>query len=133
MFEYHGWATVSDSLDDETDAADGLSRETYARVAELISTINVEGWQVADIRVANGSCHVWLAGLRNHRQSEVLNTFRAIAAVAPWSYGILNVFDDEDASEGSDWVTWVMKRGSVERHPDRFLSPHVGVVKDHFD
>lgn len=132
MFEYHGWATVRDSLDGESQAADCLTQVVYNAVAEVLASVN-DDFQVADLRVVNGSCHVWLSGLRNHRQSSVIDVFRDVATAAPWSYGVLYVHDDEAEEDANRWVTWVMKRGAVTPHRDGFLSPHVGEVEDELD
>ena len=132
MFEYHGWAAVYDSLDSPSGAADGLTQAAYDAVAVALARVRND-FQVADQRVVNGSCHVWLAGYRNHRQDAVIEVFREIAAAAPWSYGILYVHDDEAGDDSNRWITWVMKRGSVTPHPDGFLSPHIGEVDDQID
>ena len=90
--------------------------------------------QTADLRIANGSAHLWMAGLRNHRQDTVVEAFRRIADAAPWSYGLLHVYDDEARGANENrWVAWVMKRGSVAPEADPYLSPHVGVVEDDLD
>jgi hypothetical protein len=132
VFEYHGWATVRDSLDDGYEAADCLSQGAYDAVADALARADSD-LQVADLRVVNGSCHVWLAGLRIHRQNSVIDAFGAIAKAAPWSYGVLYVYDDEAEDDANRWVTWVMKRGVVAAHADGFLSPHVGEVEDDLD
>jgi hypothetical protein len=129
VFEYHGWATVRDSLDGGSEAADGLSQAAYDAVADVLVRV-VNDFQVADLRVVNASCHVWLAGLRNHRQDDVIQVFREIAAEARWSYGVLYVYDDEAEDDDNRWITWVMKRGAVTATPDGLLSPYVGEVED---
>ncbi|MGW7683049.1 Imm7 family immunity protein [Kribbella sp. NPDC054772] len=126
MFEYHGWATLRDSEDGYDGAADDLTHATYDAVQKEIADLRND-LQVADLRIANGSAHLWLAGLRNHRQRDVIEVFQRIAGIAPWSYGLLHVYDDEDQNR---WITWVMKRGSVTPEADSYLSPHVGVVED---
>ncbi|WP_028050521.1 Imm7 family immunity protein [Cellulomonas sp. URHD0024] len=132
MFEYHGWATVLDSLDEDTEDCYCLTQRGYDAVAAALPPVRNE-LQVADLRVVNGSYHLWLAGFRNHRQESVIAAFRDIAAAAPWSYGVLHVHDDEAPGEQNRWVTWVMKRGAVTPHPDSLLSPHVGEVEDDFE
>lgn len=104
MFEYHGWATVRDSLDGDCEAADDLTHAAYNAVADALARVD-NRLQVADLCVVNGSCHMWLAGLRNHRQGAVIDVFRDIAATAPWSYGVLYVYDDEDGDNTNRWVT----------------------------
>ncbi|MFB6720698.1 Imm7 family immunity protein [Kribbella sp. NPDC056345] len=130
MFEYHGWATVRAAGEVDGGPADDLSRDAYDAVLAELAVLRND-WQTADLRISNGSAHVWLAGLRNHRQRAVIEGFGRIARLAPGSYGVLYVYDDEAAGEESNrWVAWVMKRGSVSSEADSFLSPHVGVVED---
>ena len=105
MFEYHGWATVRDSLEGDSKAAEGLTHAAYNAVADALARADND-FQVADLRVVNGSCHVWLAGLRNHRQNALIDVFRDIAAAAPWSCGVLYIHDDEAGDDANRWVTW---------------------------
>ncbi|NIK59388.1 Imm7 family immunity protein [Kribbella shirazensis] len=132
VFEYHGWATLRDSQDDWTtgEAADNLSKTAYDAVASAIADVRND-LQLADLRVVNGSAQLWLAGLRNHRQDDVIEVFQRIAQAAPWSYGMLHVYDDEVQGENQNrWVVWVMKRGLALPEADPYLSPHIGVVED---
>ncbi len=129
MFEYHGWVTVRDSLDGDCEAADCLTHATHNAVVDVLGRVRND-LQFADIRVVNGSCHVLLSGLRNHRQDAVIDVYREVATAAPWSYGVLYIQDDESGDDANRWVTWVMKRGAITPHPDRFLSPHIGEVED---
>jgi hypothetical protein len=131
VFEYHGWATLRDSLDAfSSGTADDLSESAYDAVAKELADVR-NGLQTADLRIVNGSAHLWIAGLRNHRQDSVIAAFRRIAQAAPLSYGLLHVYDDEARGDDENrWVAWVMKRGTVVREPDQHLSPHVDVVED---
>ena len=130
MFEYHGWATLRDAQDAFGGKADDLSQGAYDAVLKEIADVR-NALQTADLRIANGSAHLWMAGLRNHRQDAVVEAFRKIAQVAPWSYGLLHVYDDEaDGENKHRWVGWVMKRGTVVPEADPYLSPHIGVVED---
>jgi hypothetical protein len=133
VFEYHGWATIRDAQDAFGGKADDLSEDGYDAVTREIADLRND-LQTADLRIANGSAHLWIAGLRNHRQDDVVEAFRKIAQAAPWSYGILHVYDDEAQDENQNrWVAWVMKRGSVVPETDPHLSPHVGVAEDDLD
>lgn len=137
MFEYHGWATLRDSLPwlrppgtPHPGGADALTRSTLTIVQAEIETVRND-FQIAEVQVLNGSAQLRLAGLRNHRRPAVIEVFRRVAEVAPWSYGMLHVFDDElDGENGNRWVAYVMKRGSVTEEIDPHLSPHIDVVED---
>ena len=133
MFEYHGWATIRDTQDTFGGKADDLSQSAYDAVVRELTGAQNE-LQTADLRISNGSAHLWMSGLRNHRQDAVIEAFRRIAHAAPWSYGMLHVYDDEARGENENrWVVWVMKRGSVVPEADPYLSPHIGVVEDDLD
>ena len=134
MFEYHGWATVCAATEvDDGGPADDLSQDMHDAVLAELADLRNE-LETADLRISNGSAHVWLAGLRNHRQDDVIDAFGRIAELAPGSYGVLYVHDDEAWGEDSNrWVAWVMKRRAVTAEADPFLSPHVGVVEDEYD
>jgi hypothetical protein len=103
VFEYHGWATLRDSADSFGGQADDLSHAAYDAVTREIAALRND-LQVADLRIANGSAHLWIAGLRNHRQDAVIEAFREVARLAPWSYGLLHVHDDE-APGDEKWET----------------------------
>jgi hypothetical protein len=128
MFEFHGWATLRDSAGTE-DLHDDPSAATIAAVRELVAQAGGHN-RVADLRGANGDWHLWIAGFHNHRQPAITDLFEQVAALAPGSYGLLHIHDDEDPGKDNDWIVWVMRRGRVTQEPDRFLSPHIGAVED---
>ena len=108
-------------------AAEARQRDAEAQVARLIAAAAGAANETADVRPANGSVHVWLAGSHNHRDGAATGLFRAIARAAPGSYGVMYVLDDDVSST---WERWVMRRGTVSRETDASLSPHIGVVED---
>lgn len=73
---------------------------------------------------------VWLAGYRNHRNAHVLETWRTIGQLAPGSYGLLYVQDDEDEGRDNSWVVYAMTRGQVTEGTDAWLSPVVPTLQD---
>ena len=83
-----------------------------------------------DARLANGDLHLWVAGFRNHRDDVVFEILNRVASIAPGSYGILHVHDDEDTSDPNAWARWVLVRGRVRRELETALSPHIGAVED---
>lgn len=126
MYEWHGWATIRDTAtvgDVEEDPSPAALSRVRALLAEQAAVAN----ETADLRVANGEYHLWLAGMHNHQAPGILGLYRAVAAVAPGSYGILYTRDDDVSNY---WDRWVMRRGQVCRQQDHDLSPHVGLVED---
>jgi hypothetical protein len=108
-------------------AADTHQRDVEAQVAQVIAQVERIVNETVDLRRANGSLHLWLAGSHNHRDKTAIDLFRLIAESAPGSYGVMYVHDP-DVSD--IWERWVMRRGRVERETDSSLSPHIGMVED---
>lgn len=130
MYEWHGWATILASAGLEDDAvADSRQRQVEAQVAELVERAQGVANETADVRFANGSVHLWLAGSHNHRQESVIELFRSIAELAPGSYGVMYVLE----LDAGDWERWVMRRGRVVSEADTSLSPHIGMAEDRPD
>jgi hypothetical protein len=128
MFESHGWATIVASPGPEDDrAAEARQRETEAQLRTVIAEVARVDNETVDLRVANGELHLWLAGSHNHRSPSVVELFRSIAGIAPGSYGVMYVLDDD---LGDNWQRWVMRRGRVVHEVDTSLSPHIGMVED---
>jgi hypothetical protein len=135
MFEFHGWATIHDRASWETEEqglfANDPDEQTIRAVRNLMCVFDGTANHVTDLRGVNGDWHLWIAGYHNHADSRVLDFYRATAEVAPGSYGVLYVHDDEvPGPDGNRWTAWVMKRGGITREDDTFLSPHIGVVED---
>ena len=128
VFEWHGWATIVASPGTEDDAAaEARQREAEAWVAQIVAGAAGVTNETLDLRSANGSLHLWLAGSHNHRDEAVIDLFRSIAEGAPGSYGVMYVLDDDVSST---WERLVMRRGTVSPESDTSLSPHIGVVED---
>jgi Immunity protein 7 len=108
------------------------SDATVHRVRQLLANapVAVDLGSVADLRYSTGDWHVWLAALRNHRQPLVLELFAQIGQLAPGSYRLLHVHDDEDQEHRNDWLCRTMLRGRVECSPEQRLSPHFGQLED---
>ncbi|MBA3741876.1 Imm7 family immunity protein [Sporichthya sp.] len=79
---------------------------------------------------ANGSWRLHLSGLRNHRQQLVVDLWQRVGELAPASYGLLYIQDDEDPAHGNEWVAWPLRRGSTRAEADPFLSPVVPALQD---
>lgn len=134
MFEFHGWATIRDLAswkdDEEALFTADPSEQTLSDLRNLMGDFESVRNQVIDLRPANGEWHLWIAGFHNHRANRVTAFFEAVAALAPGSYGLLYVQDDEAGDDGNVWIPWVMKRGRVTREKDAFLSPRTPTTED---
>lgn len=135
MYEYHGWVSLRDSAGDDDEL---VSAATVTAVTELLDASSLCVY-LADVREVNGAHVVTVAGFPNHAPADVLETYCRIAELAPGSYGVLDVYDDEAGPATGDgfrpddnntWFSYVMARGTVRRHRNPWLSPHVPTVED---
>lgn len=127
MFEYHGWITIYESAGDDDGDPLALVERIRRRVDE------VAGPYLLDLRFVNGVPSLHLAGFPNHRGlhgGDVEALFAAVGALAPGSYGLLYVRDDESADHANEFRVFRMARGRVTEHADPFLSPCVPTVED---
>jgi len=75
---------------------------------------------------------VRVIGGNAHADARVLYLFHDVARLAPGSYGLLYIHDDEDPERDTTnrWTSHVLARGAVTAVPDPFLSPIIEVVED---
>ena len=126
MFEYHGWATLHLSPGEENEHELAEFAEDLRRRIDKFG----DGSGVCDVRVVNAYWHVWFAGTPNHGHDNVLQLFPYIAQHAPGSYGLLYVWDDEDADHDNVFRVYRLARGRVEVTADPFLSPCEPTIVD---
>ncbi|MFH8470711.1 Imm7 family immunity protein [Streptomyces sp. NPDC017991] len=129
MFEYRGWITVGETAADEDDEprlqqiVDGLR----LRIARMDSPY------LLDLRWMNGEPFIHLGGSSNHRSSpNVDELFEHVAVVAPGSYGLLHVRDDEEPGHENEVRVLRLVRGMVTQHTEALLSPCIPTVEDPF-
>jgi hypothetical protein len=94
MYECHGWVTVIDSPGGDAEVFERLARRVELRIEEIGSEN-----PFAALHVLNGCYRVQIDGYSNHRNSgaEALEEmFDWIPTIAPGSYGLLFIWDDEN-------------------------------------
>ncbi|MDX3696393.1 Imm7 family immunity protein [Streptomyces europaeiscabiei] len=129
MFEYHGWITVRESAVDDDDEARlrQIVDELQLRIAQTASPY------LLDLRWMNGEPFIHLGGHSNHRSSpDVVELFKHVAVVAPGSYGLLHVRDDEDPGHENEVRVLRLVRGRVTQHAEALLSPCIPTLEDPF-
>ncbi|WP_433151928.1 Imm7 family immunity protein [Actinomadura nitritigenes] len=126
MFEYHGWLTIQSSAGDEED-------EDLLAAHNVVDRVVRESG-LGTLRMVNGMSQFHISGFVNHRAGEgqeVVDLFQYVGKLAPGSYGLLYIRDDEDAGgRVNEFQALVMKRGTVSQHPDPFLSPCIPEIED---
>ncbi|PZG13252.1 Imm7 family immunity protein [Nonomuraea aridisoli] len=126
MFEYHGWVTIRDTAGPEEDPA-RLTRQ-IEEIQERLARLGDYG--LLDLRWMNGTPFLHLAGNPNRRGAwgqEIIGLFARVGEIAPGSFGLLYVLDDESDEEVR---VFRMARGEVTEHADPFLSPVVPTLED---
>ncbi|MEU1605684.1 Imm7 family immunity protein [Micromonospora matsumotoense] len=129
MFEYHGWITLRST-------ADAVDDDPPLRLDEIRNLINgFTGYGLMDLRPTNGAHHVHLGGFPNHRGTrgaDVVDLFTRIGRLAPGSYGLLYVHDDEDPEHNLAFRVHRLVRGTVSEHADHLLSPAIPTLEDDY-
>jgi hypothetical protein len=129
MFEYHGWITVRETATDDDDEPRlrQIVDELHLHLAQMDSPY------LLDLRWMYGEPFIHLGGYSNHRSSpDVVELFERVAVVAPGSYGLLHVMDDEDPEHENEVRVLRLVRGRVTQHTEALLSPYIPTVEDPF-
>ncbi len=126
-FEFHGWAIIRESYNKEGECEARL-KEAMAAIGSFIDN---EFDFPAKAFATNGQYHLMMSGNSNHYRDGPLQLFSLIRDIAPGSYGLLHIHDDEDR-DGWDnhFQVWVLKKGSLERCRDTLLSPYIPEVEE---
>lgn len=127
MFEYHGWITLRST-------AEALDDEPPLRLDEIRTLVDeLAGYALMDLQPMNGTDYIHLGGSPNHRGqhgAEVIDLFTKVGRLAPGSYGLLYVHDDEDPEHRQDFRVFRLVRGVVTEHADHLLSPVIPTLED---
>lgn len=129
MFEYHGWVTIQATSTGEDECA--LLERIVERVRRAVRDFG--DLELADLRWVNGVPLLHLGGMDKHGATmapELLDLFTRVGELAPGSYGLLHVWDDQDVERDNDFRVYRMVRGQVSEHADTLLSPVAPVVVD---
>jgi Immunity protein 7 len=123
VLEYHGWATIRDTTEADADADEAALQRGTARIRTLMSEYGPFG--LLDLRWLNGTPFLTVAGHRDRRSAEGAEAVRLLAMVgrvAPASYGLLHLRDDEDVRNGGGFRVFRLAGGEVTEHAEVLLS-----------
>ncbi|MFB9924265.1 Imm7 family immunity protein [Amycolatopsis halotolerans] len=127
MFEYHGWISLHST-------AEAVDDEPPLRLGEIQALVDdLAGYALIDLQPMNGSYCIHLGGHPNHRGqqgAEVIELFAKVGRLAPGSYGLLYVHDDEHPEHHSGFRVFRLVRGEVTEHADHLLSPVIPTLED---
>ncbi|MFJ7219407.1 Imm7 family immunity protein [Amycolatopsis sp. NPDC098790] len=127
MFEYHGWITLRST-------AEALDDEPPLRLDEIRTLVDeLAGYALMDFQPMNGTYYIHLGGNPNRRGqhgAEVVDLFAKVGQLAPGSYGLLYLHDDEDPEHMLSFRVFRLARGMVTEHADHLLSPVIPTLED---
>lgn len=131
MVELHGWALIRESFTADSEE-DNIGR-IVSSLSQEIKKLEIDE-KLLRIVYCNGEASVTATKFANHFSDDIkgiINFFKHITLVAPGSYGLLYLHDDEDTN-GFDnaFQVFVLSKGCFELHQDSFLSPYIPVVED---
>ena len=132
MVEVHGWFTVREAFREEDEADDALL-DAISRIEAKIENLNKFNL-FATMLSQNGAHNLLINGNFNHldsRWKEVTDLVELVARIAPGSFGILHVHNDEDETGlDNQFQAVVMKKGELQTHVEQKLSPVLGELEE---
>lgn len=131
MVELHGWALIRENF--VADSEEDNIERIVSRFRTEIRKLEIDE-KLLRMDYCNGEAVVTATKLANHYSDDIkgiIDFFKQIAFVAPGSYGLLYLYNDEDTN-GFDNVfqVFVLSKGSFVLHRDPFLSPYIPGVED---
>ncbi|MGW4396475.1 Imm7 family immunity protein [Amycolatopsis nivea] len=132
MFEYHGWVTIAATATGDDDAA--LLERLVERVHRSLN--NTTMLDLVDLRWSAGLPMLHLGGLDKHGGAitpQLLETFARVGELAPGSYGLLHIWDDQHPEHDNAFQVYRMARGQLTEQKDEHLSPIAPTVLDTYE
>ena len=131
MVELHGWALIRENF--TVDNEDLNLDYIINYLTQEIKKLDVDK-DLLRISMCNGESSLIVNKFTNHFSDdikEILDLFKLIATIAPGSYGLLYLRDDEDKTGFSnDFQVFVLSKGSFKQQKDPFLSPCIPMIED---
>jgi hypothetical protein len=129
VLEYHGWVTIQATATGYHEPA--LLDRIVERVRRAVR--DFAGLDLVDLRWVNGLPVLHFGGADKHGATmapELLDLFTRIGELAPGSYGLLHVWDDQDLLHDNEFRVHRMARGQVTENADTLLSPIAPTIVD---
>ena len=122
MFEYHGWVTIQATTSGDDDAA--LLERLVDRVHRALrDSADVD---LIDLRWSAGMPMLHFGGFDKHGEGlapALLSLFTRAGELAPGSYGLLHIWNDQDPEHDNEFQVYRMARGQVTEREDPHLTP----------
>lgn len=133
MVELHGWALIRENF---TACNEELHTEQIiSQLNQKIENLGIEK-NLLQINYSNGEAFLTATKFANHFSDdikEIVNLFETVASIAPGSYGLLYLHDDEDTAGFSNaFKVFVLSKGTFILRHDPFLSPCIPILEDNY-
>lgn len=135
MIELHGWLTIRNHYDGSDEFDDNsVINELMEKIKTKINE-NLFDDKMIQLDFHNGSLCLSMTLYTNHFGGACQNVFsliRYISDIAPGSYGLVYLYDDEDENgHENTFQVFVLAKGRLTKHQDTFLSPLNPKVEDY--
>ncbi|OPX41941.1 hypothetical protein CLHUN_42010 [Ruminiclostridium hungatei] len=131
MVELHGWALIRENF--TTDNEDVNLEQIINHLVQEIEKLDIDK-TLLQIVYSNGEASLTATKFTNHFSDDIKNIvglFERIATLAPGSYGLLYLRNDEDTDGFNNaFQVFVLSRGILKLQQDPFLSPYCPTVED---
>lgn len=129
MIEVHGWVMLREGTSPENEELN---------LDKIIEQINVKNkslqWNDIEVKVLNGKYYLEFTIIHNRKTSKIdecIEYIEFIGFIAPGSYGIIYMLDDEDINgKENEFQVFTLIRGKLEKKKDSYLSPFIPTVED---
>ena len=129
MLEYHAWVTLRES---PREVDEGNLNRIVAEIRRELADWDSFNPK-SSLQPVNGTYFLTVTGSANHLSSHIERCRRLlelVAKIAPGSYGLFYVWDDEDPAHANEFRVWVLARGTLQPRSDPFLSPCIPTFED---
>lgn len=131
MVELHGWALLRENF--TADNEDTQIEQIVSRIAQDVEDTKIES-NLLRIEYSNAEATLTATRFTNHLSDDItriIDLFKRVASIAPGSYGLLYLHNDEDTTGLSNaFQVYVLSKGTVTLQQDPFLSPFFPTVEE---
>ena len=130
MIELHGWVTIRETYEAtfwEEDHIEMIVQNIQDEIDKLRYFKPV-------LKAMNGDYYLEFSVFSNRKDSrsqEIFELYKRIGEIAPGSYGLIYLYDDEDTvGKQNLFQVFSLARGIVKEREDSFLSPVIPTIED---
>ncbi len=129
MIELHAWITIREtykSTIDEEDNIELIINDIKKMISDM-PNLNVP------VKSMNGTYFIEFSVFSNRHNNETYEAFEVfneIGKMAPGSYGLIYLYDDESFEHDNEFQVFSLTKGKVKKVNDYYLSPITPTIED---